>query len=250
MIISHKYKFIFVKCGKVAGTSVEVALRSVLGDQDVCTPVVSYDEEFAKNNGYPPPSNYRNSQFYDDRVRKFSSKGVFYEHAFAYEIKGIVGDKIWEDYYTFCIDRSPKDKSTSTYFHHRHGINYGYGTIAKGLINKYIRGYDEERYPKGSVAKISSLADWLNIDRKYALAENWARYTLNDKVIVDKVYNFNKLDSLVSDLCDITSSKILMPRLKSQFRKRSKLSKAEEKLQERLLENPIYQKEQDLLDKV
>ena len=48
MIISHKYKFIFVKCGKVAGTSIEIALRKCLGDKDISTPVVDYDEAYAK----------------------------------------------------------------------------------------------------------------------------------------------------------------------------------------------------------
>jgi hypothetical protein len=249
MIISHKHKFIFIKCGKVAGTSVEVALRKVLGDEDISTPVARYDEEYAEKNDYPSPCNYRNSNFYDNRVRKFSSKGLFYEHAFAYEIKGLIGDETWDGYYTFCIDRDPRDKSLSSYYHHRYGIKYGIGTTIKDMANKYIRGYDDTRYPKRSIAKISSLTDWLHMDRQYAFAENWARYTLNDKSIVDKVYNFSKLESLVSDLSDITSSKIVLPQLKSQFRKHNQISKNEENLRNKLLENPIYSKEYDLLNK-
>ena len=42
MILSHKYKFIFVKPAKVAGTSLELALRPLLGPDDVATPVVWY----------------------------------------------------------------------------------------------------------------------------------------------------------------------------------------------------------------
>lgn len=35
MIISHKHKFIFVHCRKAAGSSIKVALSSILGDEDI-----------------------------------------------------------------------------------------------------------------------------------------------------------------------------------------------------------------------
>ena len=85
MIISHKHKFIFVKCGKVAGSSLEIALRPHLGEDDIATPVAEDSEsDHYQNLG---PKNYRNSSQYDERVRKAGSRGVFYEHAWAYEIK-------------------------------------------------------------------------------------------------------------------------------------------------------------------
>ncbi len=55
MIISHKHKFIFVKTAKVADKMLELALREHLGEDDIPTPVVSYDEEKAQENGYPGP---------------------------------------------------------------------------------------------------------------------------------------------------------------------------------------------------
>lgn len=39
MIISHKYKFIFLKTKKTAGTSFEIALSRYLGEDDVVTPI-------------------------------------------------------------------------------------------------------------------------------------------------------------------------------------------------------------------
>ena len=39
MIISHKYRFIFVKTRKTAGTSVEAYLSQHCGDSDVLTPI-------------------------------------------------------------------------------------------------------------------------------------------------------------------------------------------------------------------
>ncbi|MDR0497734.1 MAG: hypothetical protein LBH42_08980 [Treponema sp.] len=44
MIISFKEKFIFVKPRKLAGTSIEVALSSICGNDDIITPVSPVDE--------------------------------------------------------------------------------------------------------------------------------------------------------------------------------------------------------------
>ncbi|HTZ71456.1 MAG TPA: hypothetical protein VMB71_12450 [Acetobacteraceae bacterium] len=44
MILSKKYKFIFIKGRKVAGTSVEIALSGVCGPDDIITPITPVDE--------------------------------------------------------------------------------------------------------------------------------------------------------------------------------------------------------------
>ena len=45
VIVSHKHKLIFIKTQKTAGTSIEVALSSLCGPDDIITPVQSWIED-------------------------------------------------------------------------------------------------------------------------------------------------------------------------------------------------------------
>lgn len=44
MILSHRHRFIFIKGKKVAGTSIEIALSSICGKDDIVTPITPIDE--------------------------------------------------------------------------------------------------------------------------------------------------------------------------------------------------------------
>src|SRR5271156_152978 len=44
MILSHEWKFIFIKGRKVAGTSIEMALSTICGPDDIVTPITPLDE--------------------------------------------------------------------------------------------------------------------------------------------------------------------------------------------------------------
>lgn len=103
MIISHRYKFIFLKTAKTAGTSIEIALSKFCGSKDIITPI--YPEEEMRTQ-----LNYRGAQNY--------LSGGFYNHISAAQIKNLIGDRVWNSYYKFCFERNPWDRFVSYYYWH------------------------------------------------------------------------------------------------------------------------------------
>ena len=159
----------------------------------------------------------------------------------------MVSSEVWQSYYKFAIERDPRDKSLSVYHHNRNGITWPLHRNLTNRVQNLLPVPIEFPFPHYSCAKVCSIARWLEEDRRHSFAMNWNRYTVNDEVIVDRVYSYSMLGKLVADLEAIIGSKLELPSLKSTFRKQVKLNKEETFLMDRLLENEIYQKEYDLI---
>jgi hypothetical protein len=93
VIISHKYRFIFVKTLKTAGTSIEVFLSQHCGPDDLVTPILPHVD----------PHRPRNHE-------------GFFNHIPAAAIRDRVSPEVWRTYFKFCVERNPWDKTLS-YFH-------------------------------------------------------------------------------------------------------------------------------------
>jgi len=121
MIISHKYKFIFLKTSKTAGTSMEVALSKFCGPEDIITPISDTDERFRMELGFKaaqnfviPYAHYSLMNWFDSLSR--GRRLQFYNHIPAREVKRIIGEKRWDEYFKFCFERNPWDRLISLYY--------------------------------------------------------------------------------------------------------------------------------------
>ena len=70
MIISHKYKFIFIKTLKTAGTSLEVYLSSICGEKDIFTPIFPKIKEHQSRNFRPFFNPFREFKCFNYNPRK------------------------------------------------------------------------------------------------------------------------------------------------------------------------------------
>lgn len=148
MIVSHRHRFVFIKTLKTAGTSIEVFLSPHCGSGDIVTPILPHVE----------PHQPRNHD-------------GFFNHMPAFAVREQIGQAMWDDYLTFCVERSPWDKVLSYYhmMNHRQGGGLAFADFLAG-------------------------SDFPLNDRQYTEPGDPSR------IIVDRVLRYESLDA---DLADV-----------------------------------------------
>lgn len=199
MIISHKHKFIFIKTRKTAGTSIEIALSKICGEEDIITPITPEDEKTRRKLGVKSAQNYHIHPFKwgtEDLIKLIRTRGIpsYYNHMPAEKVRQFIGDKIWNSYYKFCFERNPFDKVISLYYWINHVKNNEYDSL-------------DEFIEEGQLDRIHS----------------FDLYSIGNVLAVDDIYKFEELKrSLVkiSQKLGLDASLTLPPyKAKSSYRK-------------------------------
>jgi len=177
MIISHKYKFIFIKTRKTAGTTIEYNISKYLGKNDII-----------------PPSNqsvYLSQNFiYDTKISKFLKKvklnkisrifeNKFSEHEHAFDLKKKIDRNFFDSYFKFCVEREPVDKCISYYFMRKNSSTST--TIKQNMTwDDFVQ---KKRFPIDS--NMYSFGNKLLVDKiiKYENLENELTAILKDRGI-------------------------------------------------------------------
>lgn len=197
VIISHKYKFIFIKTHKTAGTSIEVELSDVCGRRDVFTSIGKSEPGHRERNWrglfnpWPEIRDSRGRCAFKTIVRLMLGQR-YYNHIPAYQIRGRTAGQVWREYFKFCVVRNPWDRALSQY----HQVKE-----ARGLSN-----FDEYLYSG-------------------RLAHNLYLYTEPGdckKILVDRIIEYEDLnDGLceVFNLLGVPFEGALQARAKAGYRK-------------------------------
>ena len=93
MIISHKHKFIFIRPRKTAGTTMQNVLSQICGDDDIVT------------SGYNDGNKNIDQSCWDG-----------HPHPHLWDVKQLVGEDIWREYFKFTFVRNPFDITVSRFF--------------------------------------------------------------------------------------------------------------------------------------
>ena len=181
MILSHSRKFIFIKTRKVSGTSMEISLSQVGGNDDILTPISFEDELIRLDLGGCLPQNYgdKNEQRFRELIRarspavdRVKHKGRFYNHVPASKVRAHVGQNIWDEYFTFSMERHPYEKVMSVLYYHMRGReNWNFDKELRRVIKK----------------------------KNYV---NYPVYSDGDQPIVDFIVNYERLQDDLNVLSD------------------------------------------------
>jgi hypothetical protein len=97
MIVSHRHKFIFLHIPKTAGEAITAALEPVLGPEDLSLKTSA--------------DTWRRSL----TTAQYRELNGLRKHSQARAVRAIVGEKVWQDYFTFAFVREPVDRMLSYY---------------------------------------------------------------------------------------------------------------------------------------
>lgn len=191
MILSHKYKFIYLRTQKTASSSIEISLSRYCGEDDILAPMDPEAElQRRQFNVYPrnylvPLRVYRGKEWLR-LLRGWRLK--YWDHMAAKHVKRFIGDEIFNSYFKFCFERNPWDKTISYY------------------------------YWENRKKKYNGLDDFL-ANKK--LCSDFHRYSINGDIAVDFI---GRYDDLLEDLNFVCQRLNIpfdgwMPKDKGQYRK-------------------------------
>ncbi len=197
VIISHKYKFIFLKTNKTAGTSIEIALSKFCGPDDIITPISLEDEKTRSRLGYLGPQNYLApfSDYTFSDWSRFLRKGVrkkrFRNHISAQGVKQYINQEVWDSYYKFCFERNPWDRLISLYY------------------------WQCKSDPRPTIAEFIASGALLGLKRS-----GYNLYTINGQVVVDRICRFESLNEELEKIRTQLGipEKLELPHAKSRYR--------------------------------
>lgn len=181
MIVSHKYRFIFLRTEKTGGTSLTKALQSVLADDD--------EQSIMKR-----PAWARYSPIHHGALKRNLPQWFgLHRHATAKQVRNVLGPRIFDSYFKFAIERNPWDRQVSLYFHREWKKNNQNKNFDRDLKSVFYR------------------------NTEYTKLDNWSIYAIGNEIVADKILRYETLSAEISDLLKRlgVETDLEMPRMRS-----------------------------------
>jgi hypothetical protein len=196
LIVNHRYRFIFLKTKKTAGTSIEIALSRYCEANDILSKIGRRDEPKRAALGYQGPANYLEPG--DGSLRSridrwlHGPKERYSNHMPALEIREKLGRESWDSYYKFCFERNPWDRAISAYF-----------------------------WENRSKRRIPDFEKYLETLEREGNLSNWPQYTIEGRIAVDEVLFYEDLQAGLRRLVERLGlpGPLELPDAKREYRK-------------------------------
>jgi Sulfotransferase family len=185
MIISHKYKFIFLRTEKTAGTSLTAALEAMIDPGDMVADM--------SRPGWAKFSPVHHGAL----KRKLPQAFGLHVHATAAQAKAVIGAAKFNSYFKFAVERNPWDRQVSLYFQRKNKRGQG------GDAN-----FDRD------------MKSLLFRSTEYVRLNNWSIYAINNEIVADEIIRYENLAASLQKILAHVGLKAApnMPSLRSGFR--------------------------------
>jgi len=173
MIISHRYRFIFIKTHKTAGSSMEMALGPLCGPDDIVTPMESNSRTRIPQNYHEDTwigQCYARSRLFRKLFNRHSPRigAWYYEHMPATRVRELIGNSVWNDYYKFCFERNPWEKVVSYYHWKKFGQRRRLPPFQKYVMKKTHRlPLDARLYFDGTTCLMDDVFDFRDFHNSF-----------------------------------------------------------------------------------
>lgn len=181
MIVSHKYRFIFLRTEKTGGTSLTTALQSLPDENDLRAKMRR------------PPWAKFSPIHHGALKRHFPQWFGLHRHATASQVRDIVGRKIFDSYYKFAIERNPWDRQVSLYAH-----------------REWKKGKPADHFDRDMQSLIYRNTEYVRLN-------NWSIYAIGREIVADRVMRYERLAEEIGELVTTLGipGPVDMPRLRS-----------------------------------
>jgi hypothetical protein len=170
MLISHRYKFVFLKTEKAASSSLHTVLRRIIAEHDTIHRADrSVKDRLLREHG--SIANFSFSSGGGRRRRWFPQAVGLYRHAFARDVRAFLGPDLFDSYTVITSERNPWDRQVSLFTHR-------------------ASKHPERALIDFGRAMRSPSYNFFHHNRLH----NWEIYTLNGRVCADYVIRFENLD--------------------------------------------------------
>jgi hypothetical protein len=209
MLISHRYKFIYTKTVKTAGTSVEAYFeRFCLPDGDERVPTDARDEHESTAGivGYRGKLREK-PRWYQYRGRLVANPKWF-NHMSAALIRRQIGAEIWDSYFKFSVVRNPFDKAISAFEHF--GRDHA---VPSGLTGWIFR----QRHRSCTPEQLR-FRHWM----RRGLPRDRDKLVIDSRVCLDDVIRYESLETDLARICGrigVPWEPERLPRFKADFRR-------------------------------
>lgn len=166
MLISHRYKFIFLRTEKTAGSSLSEALSKALGND-----VIAADMSRPAWAKYSPIH-------HGALKRNFPKTFGLHAHATAKQARSVFGAETFESYFKFAVERNPWDRQVSLYMH-----------------REWKKGKAGDQFDR-------DIRSFLYRNTEYVRLNNWSNYAIGKNVVVDKIIKYENLNEELERVFD------------------------------------------------